>query len=477
MKAHHTYRWFRTGIWIGMFALASCSQIALKQGEINASLYQGNVQQAYDVLNTDIDKWKKDRNALLYYWNKGTLAWMLGKYQESSELFLTSDYYLEDMYRNYANTAASLFINDKVRQYSGEDHERVLFHYYQILNFMQLGKTESAQVQARRLMLELYRLDDRYKDAPKLSIKRYQEDAFAHLLIALVFESAGDLDNSYISYKNAYRIFNEDYAILYGVQMPAQLKQDIMRMAWRLGFYDDLERYEKEFGLTYDRKQNAKGGNTVFFWNNGLSPTKQEVSLNFAVIRGTEPGWVVFVNTDYGFAFPMYVGEDKTANGSSFSQVDMVRATFPKYFTRGAYFNRAKVLSNGQEYPMEIVEDVSAVAHKELDDRFNQEIGKTLLRLALKKAAEYELRKNNPDAGAALGLVNFFTEQADTRSWESLPHQISYTRLSLEPGMQNIVLRTETDVVIQDHSISLYVPKQGMVFGGFHTLQPGQVVR
>ncbi len=456
-----------------MFALASCSQIALKQGEINASLYQGDVQKAYDVLNQDIDRWKKNRNALLYYWNKGTMAWMLGKHQESSELFMTSDYFLEDMYRNYANVAASLFTNDKVRQYRGEDHERLLFQYYQILNFMQLGNQEYALVQARRLQLELQRLDDRYKGEKDEPGARYHEDAFAYLLIGLVYESANELDNAYIAYKNAYRIYSNLYSSSLGTDMPEQFKQDIMRLAYHLGHPDDLERYEKELGLVYDKTTPRIGGNTVFFWNNGLSPVKEEISLDFTIIRGQGAGWVLFTNNQFGFSFPVFIGEDHTQDGSAFSNIEFVRATFPKYFTRGAFFSHGELLVNGQTYPMELAEDVSQIAHKELDDRFLKEIGKTLARLALKKASEYQLRKENPEAGAALGLINMITEQADTRSWESMPHQISYSRLNLPSGKQSMVLRAYGPAVSHDQPLQVYVPNEGMSFAGFHTLQPG----
>jgi len=65
------------------------------------------------------------------------------------------------------------------------------------------------------------------------------------------------------------------------------------------------------------------------------------------------------------------------------------------------------------------------------------------------------------------------TEQADTRSWESMPHQISYSRLNLPSGTQSMVLRAYGPAVSQDHPIQVYVPNKGMSFAGFHTLQPG----
>lgn len=473
----HPSHKLRGWVWMAMFTLASCSQLTLKQSEINQALYQGNPQQAYDIMNSNVDRWQKNRNALLYYWNKGTFAWMLGKYEESSELFMTSDYFLEDMYKNYANIAASFFVNDKVKQYTGEDHERIIFQYYQILNFMEMGNLENALVQARRMQLELNRLDDRYKDLEGNKNGRYQEDAFAYVLIGLVYEAAHDEGNAYIAYKNAYRIYSEAYATNFKMMIPQQFLKDLMRLAYRNGYDQDLERYQTETGIPFEKAWLRDEGNAVVFWNNGLSPVKEEVALTFTIIHGSNAGWATFTNAQYGFSFPIFVGTDNTKEGSAFSQLEFVKVSFPKYFMRGALYTQASVLSDGQAYPMDLAEDVSAIAFKVLEDRFLREIGKALTRTALKKASEYQMRKENPEAGAALGLVNLITEQADTRSWESMPHQISYTRLKLEKGLHHLTLRTQNGGNIQDNPLDLDVPEVGMVFKGFHTLQPQQITR
>ncbi|MBI1221842.1 MAG: hypothetical protein GC180_04485 [Bacteroidetes bacterium] len=462
----------RFWVWMAVFLLASCSQITLKQAQLNEALYTGNVQQAYDIMNNHVDRWKKNRNALLYYWNKGTFAWMLGKYDESSKLFMASDYFLEDMYKNYANMAASLFINDKIRQYTGEDHERILFQYYQILNFMRLGNLENALVQARRLQLELNRLDDRYKDQKGNKNTRYQEDAFAYILIGLVYEAAHDESNALVAYRNAYRIYSESYKSNFNTEIPRQLLKDLMRLAYRNGYDEYLNQIEKETGVSFNKSWLRDEGNTVVFWNNGLSPVKQEVAVNFTIVRNGNTGWVTFYNSNYGLSIPVYVGNENTQQGSAFNQLQFIRATFPKYFNRGSRYFQGSLMADSLAHPLELVENVTAIAQKEMHDRFLKEIGKTLLRLALKKVSEAQMRKENPEAGAVVGLVNFVTEQADTRSWESLPDQISYTRLSLPPGEHEVSLRTYSSQDTLSNSMRIKVPQRGMVFQGFHTLQP-----
>jgi hypothetical protein len=195
------------------------------------------------------------------------------------------------------------------------------------------------------------------------------------------------------------------------------------------------------------------------------------------VLRGVGAGWVTFVNSDFGFSFPVFVGEDNTREGSAFSQVEFVRAAFPQYISRGALFDKALLRHGPDTYFFDELENVSAIGRKVFDDRFLEETGKTLLRLAMKKAAEYQMRKNSPEAGAVVGIINFITEQADTRSWETLPHAISYSRFSLPSGKQRLTLETGGSVTAQSTDIEVNIPVSGMTFLGFHSLQPLQSAR
>ncbi|MFN5704425.1 MAG: hypothetical protein ACK45U_01080 [bacterium] len=70
-----------------------------------------------------------------------------------------------------------------------------------------------------------------------------------------------------------------------------------------------------------------------------------------------------------------------------------------------------------------------------------REISNSLLRLATKKAAEYAARDQNQNMGSLVGIVNAFTEKADTRNWQTLPHSIHYTRVPLKVGDNEIKLK------------------------------------
>ena len=193
------------------------------------------------------------------------------------------------------------------------------------------------------------------------------------------------------------------------------------------GFYEEAERYEKMFNIKYVRDTN-NFPELIFIWHNGLGPIKDEWSINFTIIRG-QRGYVSFVNKEMGLTFGFYTRSQDEYN--SLGNLKVIRVAFPKYSVRQGTLSGASVSVDNQEYKLELLEDFNKIALKSLDDRMRREMAKTLLRLALKQAAEHAARKENEGLGAALSILNAATEKADTRNWQTLPAQVFYTRIPL----------------------------------------------
>ena len=70
-------------------------------------------------------------------------------------------------------------------------------------------------VECRRMDIQLQVLSSRYR-----SERKFQRDAFIHTLMGLVYDATHDYNNAFIAYRNAYNIYREDYASLYGVDAP-----------------------------------------------------------------------------------------------------------------------------------------------------------------------------------------------------------------------------------------------------------------
>ena len=368
---------------------------------------------------------------MLYFLQKGVVLQLLGQYQESNEFFEQAYIFTEDYRKSYSKEALSLISNPTVKPYTGEDHELVLIHYFKAINFLQTQQYEDALVECRRINNKLNALNDRYEKKKN----RYKRDAFAMNLMGIIYEASGDVNNAFIAYRNAYQAYEEDYKVNFATAVPEQLKRDLLRTAYLNGFGEELEWYEKKFATKYQHQEKAES-ELLFFWHNGLGPVKDEWSLNFFIVKG-QGGIVTFVNDELGLSFPFPL-PPKEEGGASLGDLKFVRAAFPKYLERKPYFQSGELLLDNQRYALELSENINAIAFKTLEDRMLREFANSLLRLAIKQAAEHQTRNKNENLGALLSVINAISEKSDTRNWQVLPYSISYARLPLKEGNNQV---------------------------------------
>ena len=72
--------------------------------------------------------------------------------------------------------------------YKPEDFEVILVNFYKAMNYLQMDQMEEALVEVRKINIKLNELNDKYPDYKN----RYQRDAFAHLLMGLIYEASGN---------------------------------------------------------------------------------------------------------------------------------------------------------------------------------------------------------------------------------------------------------------------------------------------
>jgi hypothetical protein len=97
-----------------------------------------------------------------------------------------------------------------------------------------------------------------------------------------------------------------------------------------------------------------------------------------------------------------------------------------------------------------------------------REIGKGLLRFALKKVIEQQARKQDDGLGLLVSIFNAATEKADTRNWQTIPHSIYYTRVPLKEGVNHVTLTTEGGYEAKSENFT-FEPMKGQTI--FHTYQ------
>ncbi|WP_425391507.1 COG3014 family protein [Ekhidna sp.] len=418
-----------------LIVLSGCASFYQLNYEFNKNFEEGNIEEAASVLDQN-KKAARSKTRFLYYANQGVVDHLLGNYEESNNWLEKAYLFGEDYQKNYVNFATSYFLNPNLIVYPGEDHEHLMLLYYKALNYLKLGQFESALVECRRLNQRLYELGDKY-----VSENRYKEDAFIHNLMGIIYDASGDYNNAFIAYRNAYKIYRGSYSEMFNLRVPDQLKKDLLRTASLAGFPEELDMFSDSLNMEYKKLPPSPGGELVFFWHNGLAPVKDEWSINFVAVKG-DGGQVLFVNEEMGLSFPFFYDAGSDGN-ASITDLTGTRVAFPKYVEREPFFQQASLEINNYYYPLEKAEDVNAIAQKTLNERMIEELGKGLLRVALKKSIEKQVRKEDETLGFLVGIVNFASEQADTRNWQTLPHSIHYTRVPLSEGENTITLHTE----------------------------------
>ena len=287
-------------------------------------------------------------------------------------------------------------------------------------------------MEAKRVNLQLQKINDQY---PVNKKNRYTTDAFALNLQGMLYEASGSINEAFISYRNAVDLYLKHKGTFFGVSIPNQLKKDLLRTANDLGFSDEFVRYQKVLNFTYTTEQPTEGGELIIFWENGLIPYKGQHYFTFTILPGQKNGMVMVQNKELNLILPLPI---KQSNTGGLSDIQIFRVAFPKYVARNAYYTSAQIKKENTTYPFQLIQNYKEIAFKTLRDRTLREIGKVALRLATKKMSEYLVKDNNKELGAVLGLFNALTEKADTRNWQSLPQTISYLRIPLKKGNNNL---------------------------------------
>lgn len=451
-------------VFIVVTFASSCATYYQSNIDFNKEFETGQLDKAYKNLRSH-EKREHGKNEFLYFVNCGLVLSMMGRYEESNDFFEKAYLFGEDYRTNYLNEAASYLSNPNVTAYRGEDHEHLLLLYYKAMNYLKMGKTDDALVECRRLNIRIQQLADRYKSDDK-----YDHDAFIHVLMGITYEVDKDYNNAFIAYRNAINYYDTDYTKLFNQPAPNQLKKDLLRTAWLAGLKNEFDQYKEIFNMQDYVYQPTEGGELIFLWHNGLSPIKAEWGVEFVIQR--QGDWVYFSNSMMNLNYSFNIADHNDRDKRGLASMEIFRVAFPKYIERPPYYQNASITLESNKYNFELLEDVNKIAFKCLQERMGHEFSKALLRVALKKASEYQLKKEDKALGSLLGVINAITEQADTRNWQTLPNTIYYSRVPLKEGANTIQFElTASNGSPIRHEYTYQVKKGQILFHTFSSLE------
>lgn len=389
----------------------------------------GRVQQRdWEGALRKLDKPSGDTNMLLYRLEKGLILHYAGDYTGSNGQFEKAEKLIDRHYtRSISRELAALLTNDAIRAYSGEEFERVLIHYYRALNYHFLGDHQGALVECRKANL---RLSD-FAEAAEYELS-YANDAFMQYLTGLFYEAGGEVNDAYISYRDAVKGYAA-YGDAFGLAPPPPLAADLRRATGALGFEPEWTELQQRWGLDPE----ASGapplgpGTVTVFAEAGFVGRKGQNEINVPIL---EKGSVKEVWTISDRAVRHY------HSGWEGEVEYWLRVALPVFEPAPSEISGVRVRAGDAEAGGWLVQDLDAIAGRTLRDKEDVILRRTVARAAAKWLATEAAEEESEVLGVLMNLFGAGTEAADTRSWLSLPRTIWMARLRMPPGTREVVL-------------------------------------
>jgi hypothetical protein len=398
----------------------------------------------------------------LFALEMGRTAQLAGDFEASRAAFETAFAGIEDLdnravvsARGAVAQGSAVLVNDKAIPYRTPSYERTLAHHYQALNYLALGDLTGAGVEVRRANREQEEaLRRREKEVAKAkskesnapadderdphlgavyagldqlagSVKSSFQNAATFYVSAVIWEMLGEQNDAYIDVKKALEIAPENHF----------LQLDAVRLAKRLGMREDLEDYERRFPRAAKMPAAGSGkladkARLVVVYEEGLVPPKVELEVPYPLTSTDSIGLVALPT--YAAAPPPPAPVRVALDGQSLA------STAP-------------------------ICNVGALAARALAEQMPGILTRQLARAIAKGAAS----KAAHDAGGSAGqlaelavlLYNVASEQADLRSWLTLPAHVQIFSTYVDAG---------------DRSVALAGPGAGTAWTGPVTLRAGK---
>lgn len=392
------------------FFLASCGPSTQFYREVDDYASQGNYRKAVEEVKSNQGSYG-DKSTVLYKLDLGALYHYAGDPDSSNKYLFEAEKEIDDLYtKSISLTVLSFVLNDNVIPYDGEDFERVLVNVFLALNFASEGMNDDALVEARKVDLKLREYARQYDGK-----SRYQDDAFIRYIAGVLYENDGEINDAFISYEKSYEAYGT-YEKEYHTKAPTFLLDDLVRTGTYLSFDDDVETYRNLGGSDPDGAGERMGGIVVVAYA-GKGPMKIEERPTVTI-----PDTSGILHT-FQIALPKFV---------------------PRYHAARVYDVTVADGRDTLRAETQPAENITAIAGKALEDRLGliylKSGGRALAKfLASEKAKknineEGESKVKNFFASLAIDLAVGISEQADTRSWRTLPAEIQLARLNLLPG-------------------------------------------
>jgi len=374
-------------------------------------------------------------DGLLYAQEAGRVAQISGDFEASKEYYqqavagyLKFDDKATLSVSDMGATASSLFINDNVIPYRGPGYERVMLHQYQALNYIFSGDQQGALVEVRRSNDLQSSEQARYQksnesvqamangtidaEVNKLgkaagTVTSSFLNAYSYYTTGVLHEILGEPNDAFIDYRKAAQISPDN----------PYLQKDLVRLAKQLSM-PQADEFERRWGKATRAKKEQ--GEVIFLIERGFVPEKQSLTVPFTIHGNWQTASLATYTSNSRPVSPGKIkGLGKSLTAAPIANLDALAITALK-----------------EELPAALIRQAARVYAKS--------------EMARSVESNSKKRNNETDIGViAMQIFNVITEQADRRSWLTLPKQAQIARTYLNSGSYSVQLDNGTPAQIE----------------------------
>jgi hypothetical protein len=333
-----------------------------------------------------------------------------------------------------------------------------------MLNYLALGASDGALVEARKASDWLGRLSDG-KD-PCVG------DGFVHYLAGLAFRGAGERNDALVSYRNAERSFGA-CAEKDDAGAPDWLGAELYRAAMDAGVGAVADSAAVRYRLAHLAAQPDPGSaQLVVFVENGWVAHRASADVHVPIfpdevdgVDGTDSGEVgaaaarVIARLFGNLQEQSYWGEalDDRPEFQAAAAADgayVMKLAWPEYRLEASDAPAVRVVVDSQAVDAPVVDDLSAVMLRRWQSQrpavLTRMVGRGIVKFLASHELERHARKKGGEAagwitGRLANIAGNALERADTRGWTLLPNRISVARFTLPAGEHSVTLEVLDD--------------------------------
>ena len=357
------------------------------------------------------------RDASLYYLDLATQQDSIHYSTSTLDNLTKAENIQSDLYaRSISQKFASFIVNNYTEPYRLKYFELGYLFFYKILAYLQEKNLQDAVVETRSMVFYLDKLrEDTGKDDPFLQYFASQ--------IFLMWGAFSDARICYENAKNAYSKFADSYATMPNIPK-------ISRDDFNKGMLT-VQHLNGNVPLLISRK-------TMVAWN------------QFGYAIGTEGGYQSVSQSTINAALAGVYG-------------NAIAVALPAIHEVPYKVQSSRIIVDGQEVAQtNLASNLSYFFKKNFDEEYNKIFISSAVRAAIKflitKETQRQMNKKDDNMGMLVDIIltGLFTatENADTRSWFTLPAQIREASVLLEEGTHEIKVQLldENQKVLDEHT-------------------------